>query len=53
MTLTEWNLERQRAWTAVFCAMASVNMDRGFGLLAETADAAIKEWEKRFPKPEV
>lgn len=50
MTLPEWNLERQRAWTAIYVGRY---VEYPSAVIAgEVADQAMEEWEKRFPKPE-
>lgn len=49
MTIQEWEIERQRAWTAIFSAALTKTETPLWSM--ELADDALEEWEKRFPKP--
>jgi hypothetical protein len=49
MTVETWEVERSRAWTALF-VMYSANYSTH--VAAGYADVDIKQWEMRFPKPQ-
>lgn len=48
LTKKEWEIERMRAWTSLWCGL---NVNTKWGVSFELADQALKEWEKRFPGP--
>lgn len=49
LTTHEWEIERQRAWTACFAASLSFGRDASMASMAANVD--MIEWESKFPKP--
>jgi hypothetical protein len=59
MTIQEWGIERQRAWTVIYAAVLNAHYAQKMIRSVEehtedaswSADEFLKGWEKRFPKP--